>query len=1003
MPAVIPAVAAAFAYEGAIAYGYSALVASVAAAAAAAAAQRIISPKPGRQQQLPTFQAEAKDRQVVVRSSVEPRRVVYGTAVVSGPLAYAETTGANNKFLHLVVPLTGHEVTAIDAVFADDEELPIAADGSVQGRWRQSLTAESTHSELMPGPGQTVTVPATVVAVHSVYVDYGGNLYSFYELVESDPDNWFGYSRSGSVFTFSASQASGFAGGTITILYTSVTDNSFMRVKKHLGTDAQTADSDLVAESGGQWTANHRLRGIAYIYVRLEYDERVFPTGIPNFKAVVRGKKVKDPRLGSPTVTQWSENWALIVRDYLTSSQGLGCDDEEIDDTLIIAAANEADELVQLQAGSPSASHKRYTANGTVNLSDRPVDILSQLLSAAAGSAVFAEGAWKIYAGAYATPTVEIDEDWLRGPVKVRAKPPRRELFNAVRGTYSEPEKFWQPTDFPPVTNSTYETQDGGQQIPRDIELPFTTSSVRAQRIAKIHLEKSRQGIVVELPCNLKAFRIAVLDTVQLTLERFGWTQKVFQVIGWKFSPEGGVDLILQEEASSVYDWAAGEETSQDPAPDTDLVSPFEPEPPTALTVSYTQDSNRVLVSWTASADGFVNAYQVEYKKTSEASYTIVPRVNGTGVDLGNLLPDDYDIRVKAINVSGVPSAYLSTTHTIAKGSKADTYPILMSIVADTWTEQSNPKNTSLQDVIWDGSQFVAVGSNDGADAYILTSPDGITWTERANPKAFSLFGVCLGELPGSPTVNRLVAVGNADGTDAYIVTSDNGGVTWTERTNPKNAILLDVAWNGSLFVAVGHPPAGSPTEDAYIITSSDGITWTERENPASQVLSGVAWSDDLSLFAAVGWPTLVGSPTEQSYILTSPDGITWTRRTSPTVLILAAVIWSADDQLFIATGDDILTSSDGITWTVQTHPKTGQDNILRGAAEWNGSINVAVGNGDGTDAYIVTSSDGETWIERPNPKNISLASLAWSGRFFVAVGGPDGADAYIIRSLPIS
>ena len=38
-----------------------------------------------------------------------------------------------------------------------------------------------------------------------------------------------------------------------------------IKIQKHLGTDAQVADADLVSEIT-QWTTNHRLRGIAYGY-----------------------------------------------------------------------------------------------------------------------------------------------------------------------------------------------------------------------------------------------------------------------------------------------------------------------------------------------------------------------------------------------------------------------------------------------------------------------------------------------------------------------------------------------------------------------------------------------------------------------------------------------------------------------------------------------------------------------------------------------------------------
>lgn len=537
--------------------------------------------KSGKQQSQPSYQAEARDRLQVIRSAVETRRVIYGQAMVSGPLVYAESTGTNNQYLHLVIPLAGHECEEIGDVYLGDELV-----GTLDG--------------------------------------------------------------SGNVTT------GRFAG--------------YVRIKKHLGTAAQTADSDLVAESAGLWTTNHRLRGITYVYVRLQFSQDVFPNGIPNVKAVVKGKKVIDPRLGSPTTAVWSDNWALCVRDYLVSDYGLACDSGEIDDTAIIAAANICDEQVATVSGSPSLDQDRYTCNGAINLADKPLDIMRQLLSAAAGACVYSQGVYRVFAGAYRTPTVDLDESDLRGGIQVQPRRPRRELFNGVRGTFSDPDKFWQPTDFPAVTNSTYETQDGGQQILRDIELPFTTDSVRAQRIAKIHLEKSRQGITVLMPCKYTAFKVAVWDTVRLSIERLGWVNKVFLVTGWKFSEAGGIDLELAEEASTVYDWAGGDATTYDSAPDTNLPNPFDDLTITGLTAAsgtaqlLLQGDGTVVprigLSWTAPANAFAKRYELQFALTagSPQDWRDAPPVLASASS-GFVLPVEdgvsYDCRVRLVTTLG--------------------------------------------------------------------------------------------------------------------------------------------------------------------------------------------------------------------------------------------------------------------------------------------------------------------------------------------------------------
>ncbi|MCP6756604.1 hypothetical protein NL533_33770, partial [Klebsiella pneumoniae] len=83
--------------------------------------------------------------------------------------------------------------------------------------------------------------------------------------------------------------------------------------------------------------------------------------GIPNVSAVVNGKKVYDPRDGT---TEWSNNAALCIRDYLTSSYGFNCSSDEINDTYFSSAANHCDESVTLTTGG---SQNRFTCDGVVD------------------------------------------------------------------------------------------------------------------------------------------------------------------------------------------------------------------------------------------------------------------------------------------------------------------------------------------------------------------------------------------------------------------------------------------------------------------------------------------------------------------------------------------------------------------------------------------------------------------------------------------------------------
>ena len=82
------------------------------------------------------------------------------------------------------------------------------------------------------------------------------------------------------------------------------------------GTENNTAIPALIS-AGVNWTQDHKLQGTAYVYIRLEFEADAFPNGVPDISCIIKGKKVYDPR---SSATAWSDNPALCIRDYLTSS-----------------------------------------------------------------------------------------------------------------------------------------------------------------------------------------------------------------------------------------------------------------------------------------------------------------------------------------------------------------------------------------------------------------------------------------------------------------------------------------------------------------------------------------------------------------------------------------------------------------------------------------------------------------------------------------------------------
>jgi hypothetical protein len=433
------------------------------------------------------------------------------------------------------------------------------------------------------------------------------------------------------------------------------TSNRFdgkVRIKKNLGSPDQVADSDLVSEVP-EWTNEHRLRGIAYLYVRLRYNADTFPNGVPEITTSIKGKKVYDPRDGS---TAWSNNSALCLRDYLTSATyGLGEEEANVDDDKVSTAATVCE-----RTDTPDGS-TRYTCNGAFTTASTPYDTLGNILTSMGGLLWYAQGEWRMKPAYWTEPALTLDENDLRGSVTVNTRHSRRDNYNTVKGTFRGEESNWQVTDYPEVTNVNFLAADNGQESSIDLALPFTDTAVEARRIANVSLERNRQQLTITASFGMRAFQLQVGDNIKINNTRFGWTDKEFEVTSWTFGLVDGGDLqvqmILREVSESVFDDVSdGVVYERD---NTNLLSPFEVPPIGISAVAEAQTLseklvNTLVITVSSSQSERIDLVEVQIKPSSGTNYVAV----GTG-ELGifssiDLERGDYDIRARAINTFGV-------------------------------------------------------------------------------------------------------------------------------------------------------------------------------------------------------------------------------------------------------------------------------------------------------------------------------------------------------------
>ena len=215
----------------------------------------------------------------------------------------------------------------------------------------------------------------------------------------------------------------------------------------------------------------------------------------------------------------------------------------------------------------------------------------------------------------------------------------------------------------------------------------------------------------------------------------------------------------------------------------------------------------------------------------------------------------------------------------------------------DKWTNQLAGLPFALNDVIWDGENFIVVG--DGGK--ILTSPDGVAWAERESGTDVDLAAVAYHG-------TNVVAVG----LDTTVLLSTDHGENWALKPTGFSFAPRAVAMNASQIVIGGMAP---DTSDAYIIRSLDGgASWilVEPLPKTKHFVTDLIYAN--GLFVAT---TDVFDWRSDARALVSLDGENW----QEVILrdeVSASYAILHDGERFIAAGleNTVFASVDGFDWT---------------------------------------------------------------------------------------
>ena len=251
----------------------------------------------------------------------------------------------------------------------------------------------------------------------------------------------------------------------------------------------------LRAATGGEWTTEHQLNGIAYVVARLTQgsgaDGSVF-AGVPNFNFLVKGMKITWPGQSTPT---WTENAAALRWWYMRTVRGLP---EAAFDTASVTEAIAWCGAANIPVNRPDSSYRdwpeaemRYAVNGVVQSGDPVERVEAELDFCWQGYAVEMDGVYHFRPGRDRASVATVEDDDILELLVCTPFPTQQARVNAVTMSLRQSARHdYLEYAAPEVANSASVTRDGRQ--PKDLGTrPYVNSPSAADRMLNIFLRRA--------------------------------------------------------------------------------------------------------------------------------------------------------------------------------------------------------------------------------------------------------------------------------------------------------------------------------------------------------------------------------------------------------------------------------------------------------------------------------------------------------------------------------
>ena len=658
---------------------------------------------------------------VAGRTPTTPRPIIYGECRVGGTITHIETSGTDNHKMRLIIALAGHEIESLERVYFNDTELTFASVGNFSHVTNSKYVNTDNDNAFASGRlvrmkfknGSQTTADSDVISNTSL-----GNT-----------DKFIGVAY---VFIEMIFDSEAFGGGIPSFAF---------RVKGKKVYDPRDGSQSATDPTTWTWSDNPALHVRDYLQdtlygMKATQDELNDTTDLGGFSAAANtcdssstvGTAVTSSATNNSTLVQialGSNNTRIGVGMRVTGTGISGVvkvrDRRGVNITL--------DTAVTVGSGvTLTFGEVAYTSDGITDFSATGEAVISGLLSACAGKLSYVNGKFVMFAGASVTPEMTITDENLLAPVQVQTSNGRGESYNTVKALYVDSSNRYTASDTPTYTDTALLNADtptgestANYRKTLEIQLPFTTTSTMAQRIAKSQLLHQRQEVALSALVNIGFMQLQPFDHVYLTNERLGFTQKRFEVLGQKLETidsqeegEGGTVLAtrldLKEIDPAVYNFLQSdyediteEDGDDDDTGDRSVTAPTGLALTQRTEIDGTTVKADIEVSWTNNSDDLVMGTEVAYKLSTDSNYEghLLAGKGETKALIPNVVVGKtYNVKVRHFAQTNVYSDYTSAVNLAISDPTSISAPSSFTATSNKigiQLEWTNPTNTNLR------------------------------------------------------------------------------------------------------------------------------------------------------------------------------------------------------------------------------------------------------------------------------------------------------------------